>query len=106
MVSKRQTKKELRRKTGDHSTNEKKLLELKYTNGPAAFGIVGNLQKRGNLKKGRMKLFLEAKNAHTKHNKYRIKIQTLKVIAYDLNEVWSLDLAYIDKLAKENKDVK
>ena len=30
----------------------------------------------------------------------------LKVIAYDVNEIWSLDLAHVDKLAKENKDVK
>ena len=29
-----------------------------------------------------------------------------KVIAYDTNEIWSLDLAYVDKIAKKNKDVK
>ena len=34
------------------------------------------------------------------------KLLTLKVIAYDINEIWSLDLAYVDKWAKENKDVK
>ena len=53
-----------------------------------------------------MKLFLEGKNAHTKHKKYRKRFPSLKVIAYDINEIWSLDLAYMDKLAKENKDVK
>ena len=53
-----------------------------------------------------MKLFLEGKNAHTKHRKYRKRFPTLKVIAYDINEIWSLDLAYVDILAKENKDVK
>ena len=53
-----------------------------------------------------MKLFLEGKNAHTKHKKYRKKYPTLNVVAYDINKVWSLDLAYKDKLAKENKDVK
>ena len=53
-----------------------------------------------------MKLFLEVKNAHTKHKKYWKRFPTLKVIAYDINEIWSLDLAYVDKLAKENKDVK
>ena len=30
----------------------------------------------------------------------------MKVIAFDVNEIWSLDLAYVDKLANENKDVK
>ena len=53
-----------------------------------------------------MKWFLEGKNAHTKHKKIRKRFPTLKVIAYDINEIWSLDLAYVVKLAKENKDVK
>ena len=51
-------------------------------------------------------MLLESKNAHTKHKKYRKKFLTLKVIAYDINENRSLDLAYVNKLAKENKDVK
>ena len=34
------------------------------------------------------------------------KFLTLKVIAYEINEIWSLDLAYVDELAKENKNVK
>ena len=42
----------------------------------------------------------------TKHKNYRKRFPTLKVIAYDINDIWSLDLAYVDKLAKENKDVK
>ena len=44
-----------------------KLLELKYTKGPAAYGSVKNLQKSTNLKPSKVKLFLEGKNAHTKH---------------------------------------
>ena len=34
------------------------------------------------------------------------KFLTLKVNAYDINEIWSLDLARVDKLAEENKDIK
>ena len=30
----------------------------------------------------------------------------LKVIVKDINEIWSLDLAYVDNLAKYNRDVK
>ena len=108
VVSKLRRKTELskRRRTGSHSTNKKKLLELKYTIGPAAYGSVKNLQRITNLKPSKVKLFLEGKNAHTLHKNYRIKFPTLKVIAYDINEVWSLDLAHVDKLAKENKEVK
>ena len=52
VVSKLQRKTELskRRRTGSLSTNEKKLLELKNTKGPAAYGIIKNLQKRTKLK--------------------------------------------------------
>ena len=108
VVSKPQRKTELskRRRTGSLSTNEKKLLELKYTKGPAAYGSIKNLHKRTKLKPSKVKLFLEGKNAHTKHKKHRNRFPTLKVIAYDINEIWSLDLVYMDKLAKENKDVK
>ena len=51
-----------------------------------------------------MKLFLEGKTAHTRHNKHRKRFPTLKVIANDINKIWSPDLAYVDKLAKENKN--
>ena len=107
-VSKPQRETELnkRRRTVSFSTNEKRLLELKYTKGPAAYESVRNIQKSRNLKPSKMKWFLEGQNAHTKHKKDRKKFPTPKVIAYDINEIWSLDLAYVDKLAKENKDVK
>ena len=81
-------------------------IELKYTKGSAKYGSIKNLQKSTKLKPSEVKLFLEGKNAHTKYKKYRKRFPTLKVIAYDINEIWSLDLAYVDKLAKENKDVK
>ena len=108
MVSKLQKKTEIRRKrkTGSISTIEKKLLELKYTKGPAAYGSARNLQKSTNLKPSRVKLFLYGKNAHTKHKKDRKTFSTLKVIAYNINEIWSLDLPHVDKLAKENTGIK
>ena len=107
LVSKPQRKTEIskRRRTGSLSTNEK-LLESKYTKGPAAYGSVKNLQKSTKLKPSKVKLFPEGQNVHTKHKNCRKRFPTLKVIAYDINEIWSLDLAYVDKLAKENKDVK
>ena len=107
VVSKPQRKTELsKRRSGSLSTNEKKLLELKYTKGPGAYGSIKNLQKSTKLKPNKLKLFLVGKNAHTKHKDYRKRFPTLKVIVYDINEIWSLDLAYVDNLAKENKDVK
>ena len=65
-----------------------------------------NLQKSTKLKPSKVQLFLEGKNAQTKHKNYRKRFPKLKVIAYDINEIWSLNLAYVDKFAKENKEVK
>ena len=76
---------------------EKKVLELKYRKGPAANGSVKNLQRTTKLKPSKVILFLEGKKAHTKHKKYRKRFRTLKVVAYDINEIFSLDLAYEDK---------
>ena len=73
-----------------------------YTKGHAAYGSVKNRQKSTKLKPSKVKLFLEGKNTHTKHRKYRKRFPTLTVGAYDINEIWPLDLAYVDKLAKEN----
>ena len=53
VVSELQRKTELRRrrrKTGSLLMNGKKLLEIIYTKGPAAYGSVGKLQKSTNLK--------------------------------------------------------
>ena len=53
-----------------------------------------------------MKQFLETKNAHTKYKGFRKSFARLKVIAYDLDEIWSLDLAHVDKLLKQNAGIK
>ena len=34
------------------------------------------------------------------------KVPLLKTVAYNIEEIWSLDLAHVDKLARENKDAK
>ena len=77
-----------------------------YTKGSAAFRNVQNLQKSTNLQPRKAKQFLANKNAHTKYKKFRKKFARLKVIAYDVNEIWSLDLAHVDKLSKQNAGIK
>ena len=80
VVAKLQRKTELRRrrKTWSFITNEKKLLN--YTKAPAAYGSIINIQKAQILKPSRVKLFLEAKNSHTKHTKYRKRISNYENI--------------------------
>ena len=46
---------------------------------------------------------MQAKNALTNYRQVRRNFPRLKVIAYDINdEIWSIDVAYVDKLAKYN----
>ena len=58
------------------------------------------------MPKKKVEKYLESINAHTKYGHYRRRFKRLKVIAYDINEIWSADLAYVDKLAKYNRGVK
>ena len=50
--------------------------------------------------------FLQQKDAHTKYRQIQRKFPRHKVIAYEINEIWSIDVAYVDKLAKYNNGVK
>lgn len=74
--------------------------------GPAAYGSVTNLQKAAKLPRRKVEKFLQQKDAHTKYRQYNRKFPRLKVIAYDINEIWSIDIAYVDKLANYNNGVK
>ena len=53
-----------------------------------------------------MKRFLHTEPAYTKCRTVRRKTPGLKVIVYDIDEIWSIDLAYVDKLANYNKNIK
>ena len=106
-VSKPRTKPVYRRKNnGNITTSEEKMLQSMYTKGSAAFGSVQNLQKSTNLQPRKVKQFLANKNAHKKYKGFRKNFARLKVIAYDINEIWSLDLAHVDKLSKQNAGIK
>ena len=54
----------------------------------------------------KVKMYLETKPSFTKYRAQRLNLPRLKVIVCDLNEIWSSDLAHVDKLAKYNRDVK
>ena len=86
---------------------EEKLLKTKYSDkGLALFGSVNNLIKATNLPQKKVKHFLHTEPAYTKYRTVIRKTPRLKVIVYDIDEIWSLDLAFVDKLAQYNHDVK
>ena len=87
------------------SEHEKKLLTRYYTKGAAAYGSAKNLAKESGLSLAKAKSFLQSKPAHTKYQNVRRKFQRLKVLAFDINDIWSLDLAYVDKLSEYNNEI-
>ena len=51
-------------------------------------------------------MYLETKPSFTKYRSRRLRFPRLKVIVNDLNEIWFVDLAFVDKLAKYTRGVK
>ena len=83
------------------------MLKNKYIDkDPALFGSANNLIETTNLSRQKVKHFLPTEPACTKNRTVIRKTPQLKFIIYDIDEIWSLDLAYVDKLAKYNHDVK
>ena len=94
------------RKSGLVSSSERKTLEQLYSRGPASFGSSKRLQKHSKMSLAKVKSYLDTKPSFTKYRSHRMQFPRLKVIVKDINEIWSLDLAYVDNLAKYNRDVK
>ena len=98
--------KKMARRIGKLLTSEIAKLEKMYTSGPAAYGSARNLHKTSKMPKTKIDTFLQQKDAHTKYRHTQRKFLRLKVVAYEINEIWVIDVAYVDKLAKYNNGVK
>ena len=103
--TKRQTKKRPVRRCGLSFPEVKKLDQL-YFKGPASYGSIKRLQTQSKLPIGKVLSYLETKTSFTKYRSIRLKFPRLKVFVKDINEIWSLDLAHVDKLAKYNRNIK
>ena len=88
------------------TSSVKKTLDQLYLKGPASFGNPKRLKTQSKLSFGKIKTYLETKSSFTKYRPIRLRFPRLKVIVKDINEIWSVDLAYVDKLAKYNRNVK
>ena len=77
-----------------------------HLGGPASYGSIKRLQTQSKLPIGKLQSHLETKPSFTKYRSIRLKFPRLKVFVKDINEVWSLDLAQVDKLAKFNRNIK
>ena len=87
------------------SSNVKQLNQL-YTKGSAAFGSIANLRKASNLPRSKVVQYLQSKAPYTKYKQFRKIFPRLKVVTYRINEIWSVDVAYMAKVAQHNNGVK
>ena len=87
---------------GSLSKYEQQKLQRLYTQGAAAYGSVRNLVKASNLPVSKVRQFLHSKPSYTKFTLATRKFKRMKAFARFKNEIWCMNLAYVDKLAKDN----
>ena len=95
-----------RGEAGSLSKSEGQKLQKLYTQGGAAYGSVRNLVKASNLSVSKVRQFSHSKPSYTKFTLATRKFKRMKAFARFKNEIWCMDLAYVEKLAKDNNDVK
>ena len=91
---------------GSLSKYERQKLQRLYTQGAAAYGSVRNLAKTSRLPVSKARQFLYSKASYTKFTLAARKFKRMMAFARFKNEIWCMDLAYVDKLAKKNNGVK
>ena len=95
-----------REEAGSLWKSERQKLQKLYTQGGAAHGCVRNLVKTSNLSVSKVRQFLHSKPSNTKFTLAKRKLKRMKAFARLKNEFWCMDLAFVDRLAKENNGVK
>ena len=88
--------------TGSLSKYERRKLQRLYTQGAAVYGSVCNLAKASRLPLSKLRQFLHSKVSYKKFASATRKFKRMRAFARFRNEIWCMDLAYVDKLAKEN----
>ena len=88
------------------SKSERQKLQRLYTQGGAAYGSVRNLVKASRLPVSKVRQFSHSKDPFTKFFLATRKFKRMRAFARFRNEIWCMDLAYVDKLAKKNNGVK
>ena len=91
---------------GSLSKYERQKLQRLFTQGAAAYGSVRNLAKASRLPVSKVRQFLHSKDSYTKFTLAARKFKRMRAFARFRNEIWCMDFAYVEKLAKENNGVK
>ena len=88
------------------SKSEKAKPQRLYRDGKAAYGSIKNLQKASGLSKKKVAYFLHSEDSYTKYRHATRHFKRLPAFAKRINEIWCLDLAFMDKLSDSNNGVK
>ena len=91
---------------GSLSKSERQKLQRFYTQGFAAYGSVRILAKAAKLSPLKVREFLHSKTSYTRFTQATRKFKRTRAIARFKNEIWCMNLAYVDKMAKDNNGVK
>ena len=91
---------------GSLSKSERQKLQRLYTQESAAYGSVRNLAKIAKLPHSKVRQFLHSKTSYTRFTQATRKFKRMRAYARFKNEIWCMDLAFVDKLASYNNGVK
>ena len=91
---------------GYFSNYERQKLPRLYTQDAAAYGSVHNLAKTSRLPKSKLRQFLYSEASKTKFTLPTRKFKRMRAFDRCKIEIWCMDFAYADKLAKEKDGVK
>ena len=103
---KMQKKKSNRLARGQITSSHVKQLNNLYTNRSATSGSIANLMKASGSPRSKVVQNFQSKAPYTKYKQFRKTFPRLKAVAYSVNQIWSVDVAYMDKVAQHNNGVK
>ena len=86
--------------------SERQKLRRLYTQGFAAYGSVRNLVKAAKISPSKVREFLHSKISYTRFTQATRKFKRMRAFARFKDEIWCMDLAYVDILAKDKNGVK
>ena len=96
----------MREESGSLPKSERHKLKTLYTQGGAAYRCVRNLLKASTLSVSKVRQFLHSKRSYTKFALATRNVRQMKAFAWLKSEVCCMDLAYVDKIAKDIEGVK
>ena len=86
---------------GSLSKYERQKLQRLYTQGAAAYDSVRNLAKASRLPVSKIRQFLHSKDSYIKFTLAAQKFKRMRAFSRFRNEMWCMDLVYIDNLTKK-----